>query len=354
MERLRREGTPPKSAYHGPVRAVCVLIVTITAAVPASTSDLDPSLPCASCHPTQAAGHRGSAHARALTRATALHANTLFDRPVRERNGVEFTYEGADHQLLVSARRGSSEPATAVLDWIFGAGVLAVTPVGKYDGKYFEHRISWYAALQRPGLTLGHGDVPKSSAAALGQTQENETIFRCFNCHATGVKPGPDLTQMHPGVQCQRCHGPAESHVRNPTVANVRRWTGVTAAESVNMCAECHRAPPAPGPARPPEQIDPVSVRFAPVGLTASKCFQVSGKLSCVTCHDPHGGPTAFRSHAEAKCQGCHSVQAVVASTCPRRQESSCLACHMRQTTPVPHLTFTDHRIRVYPAALRP
>jgi hypothetical protein len=325
----------------------------MSAAVPAWTGGLDPSLLCASCHPAQAARHRGSAHARALSRATALHAGTLFDRPVRERSGVEFTYQAADYGLLVSARRASSEPATALLEWIFGAGVLAVTPVGRYDGNYFEHRVSWYSASQRPALTLGHGGVPKSSAAALGQPQSGDTMFRCFHCHATGVKPGPDLSQMHPGIHCQRCHGPAESHVRNPTLRNIRKWTGVTAAESVGMCAECHRAPTAADPGRPPEQLDPLSVRFAPVGLVASKCFQVSAKLACVTCHDPHGGPPLSRSHIEEKCQGCHAANAAVATTCPRPQDKSCLSCHMRQTTPAPHLTFTDHRIRVYPAALR-
>ena len=340
-------------AYHGPVRAVWVLVVTVSAAVPAWTADSGPSLLCASCHPAQAARHRGSAHAQALSRATAVHADTLFDRPVRERTGIEFTYQAAKDGLLVSARQGSSEPATAVLEWIFGAGVLAVTPVGRYDGKYFEHRVSHYSAPQRPALTLGHGGVPKSSAAALGLSQTADTIFRCFNCHATGVKPGPDLSQINPGVHCQRCHGTSESHVQNPTLQNVRKWTDVTAAESVGMCAECHRAPTTAESSRPPEQLDPLSVRFAPVGLTASKCFQVSGKLACVTCHDPHGGPRPSRSSIEGKCQGCHPANTAVVSACPRPQDTSCLSCHMQQTTPAPHLTFTDHRIRVYPPTRR-
>jgi hypothetical protein len=97
-----------------------------------------------------------------------------------------------------------------------------------------------------------------------------------------------------------------------------------------------------------PEQADPLSIRFAPVGLLASKCSLASKDLTCVTCHDPHGRPYPEKPEYEKRCQSCHALAPSVASSCPRTENSQCLGCHMRKATPLPGLTFTDHRIRVY------
>lgn len=301
------------------------------------------SAACATCHPQQAELHQAGMHVRALKPASSSQFFHLIDRPVRERNGsVEFTYSGA----TVQARRGQ-QTATLSLPWVFGAGTLAFTPVGLLEGRWIEHRVSWYSASQRPGMTLGHPvREPASAASALGQTLQPATAYACFHCHATGVKPGPDLSAMQPGIHCQRCHGSGEQHLAEPSRSNVRSLTGLSAKASVAVCAECHRTP-ADEDNKAPEIHDPVSIRFAPVGLMASRCFQASGKLTCVTCHDPHGGQRPASGAYEQKCRSCHATSVTTpASQCPR--EASCLACHMRKATPVPDLTFTDHRIRIY------
>jgi len=302
---------------------------------------------CASCHPQEFQRHAASMHQRALRPATSSHASALFDRPIRERNGIEFTYAQTKDGLNVQAAKGESS-STAVLEWIFGAGLLAFTPVGRLnDGTYIEHRVSWYSASQRPGMTLGHpATTPASTTAALGQRQSAQTIFQCFNCHATGVTSGPDLSIMQPGVQCERCHGPAGDHVKLPTAKNITRLTKLSAKEGVAVCAECHRLPSVED--IQPEISDPMSIRFAPVGLMASKCFQDSGILTCITCHDPHGGPRPAAAVYEEKCRGCHTPASEVSSNCPRTTEPGCLQCHMQKAAPVPDLPFTDHRIRVY------
>jgi len=295
---------------------------------------------CGRCHPLQFQRHAASMHERALRSAAFSHATALFDRPVRERSGVEFTYTITPQGLTVEARK-DEKATSANLEWIFGAGTLAFTPVGRTHGRYFEHRVSWYSASQRPGMTLGHpASPPVSAAAALGQIQSADTIYRCFNCHATGVKAGPDLSAMQPGVQCERCHGEGAAHAAKPSKQNIRKLTGLSAAEGVRVCAECHRMPE-----EKQRHDDPMSIRFAPVGLMASKCFLASGTLTCITCHDPHGGPRPAMTHYEDKCRSCH--------TSASHFRSNCLSCHMRRATPVQDLTFTDHRIRIYPAALK-
>lgn len=326
-----------------------------------AASDYLGAAACAACHPQQYEQQAGSRHAQALrpARETAL-AGWLMDRPLRERSGVSFDYRLTDAGLEVTARK-DGQAVSAVLEWAFGGGSLGVTPVGRYRGRYFEHRVSYYAAAGQAALTFGHPSMPSPSAeAALGLVQKADDIYRCFNCHATGVRRGagePDLTRMHPGVECERCHGPGSEHVAAARVPGGKARAilnpgRLPAPAIVQTCGECHRTPP-PGQASPtPEIADPVSVRFQPIGLMASRCFAASRSLSCLTCHDPH--TDAVRGddgHYTAKCLGCHSGAARVRKDCKRAAKQNCLPCHMRQTEPAPHLKFTDHRIRVYSLA---
>lgn len=316
---------------------------------------------CAGCHQEQYRKQSGSRHARALR---PINETTipqfLMDRPVREPSGVSFEYEVHDTGFAVTARKGG-EQVRAVLEWAFGTGAQGVTPVGRLDGRYFEHRVSYYTEPQRPALTLGHPAGPSPDAkTALGLVQKPETIYRCFNCHATGVKQGatePDLTVMRPGVECERCHGPGRAHVAaaragrpkaefDKTILNAGRFP---AKAVVEICGECHRTPPPGRPSRTPELDDPISVRFQPVGFMVSKCFVASKNFSCLTCHDPHED-ARHREDAfyAAKCLQCHTAVTRVKKDCQRAAKQNCLPCHMRRAEPVPFLRFTDHRIRVY------
>ena len=190
-------------------------------------------------------------------------------------------------------------------------------------------------------ITLGHPGTPSPDPkSALGSPQEPATIFRCFNCHATAVKPGPDLKSMIPGVTCERCHGAAADHaLRGAPMesAKVSR-DGVTA-----LCGSCHRLS-SENASRTPEVQDPLSIRFAPVGLTASACYRRSPDLSCVTCHNPHQNANHDTSHYTQKCLSCHDAR----QPCKAGERNDCVRCHMQKRSPAPYLTFTDHRIRVY------
>lgn len=279
----------------------------------------------------------------------------LAERPVRERGGLEFEYSPDAKGLRVVARRNRVS-ATAVIEWIFGAGAQGMTPVGRAGARYFEHRISFYTASSSPGVTIGHPENRGlTPAAALGIVQPPHTIYRCFNCHAANVGEsvgGPELANAQPGVTCERCHGPGRAHIDaarradaaaiRRTVLNPRRFP---AAQSVQICAECHRSPDSHSPA--PEAADPASVRFQPIGLMASMCFKKSGTLSCLTCHDPHAnavrGAAAFYAQ---RCLGCHAASPV--SRCARETNGDCVSCHMKTASPLKDLRFTDHRIRIY------
>ena len=110
------------------------------------------------------------------------------------------------------------------------------------------------------------------------------------------------------------------------------------------LCGSCHRFPSAL-PDHTPEVTDPLSIRYAPVGLLASVCYQNVSALTCVTCHNPHGHATLDAGFYEARCRTCHDSSS---KTCKAGKTTGCLTCHMQQRSPAPYLRFTDHRIRVY------
>ena len=286
---------------------------------------------CRECHRAEYDKQSGSHHAKALHR--------IAESPIA---GV-----------VAGIPEGGARES---LEWAFGAGVQGITPVGVRDGRYFESRYSYYSQAKAWGVTFGH---PARATSALGIFQDSGTISRCFSCHATGVQrspAGPDLSVMREGVTCERCHGPGAAHVKAAKAGSsseVLRRTLVNpgrfpARAQVEMCGECHRLPSADAVVPEPEIEDPVSVRMAPIGLMASRCFQESKGLSCLTCHDPHENARVRSDPAyTARCLTCHSETARTKSHCARPAERDCVGCHMPAAKLGQYLQFTDHRIRV-------
>jgi predicted CXXCH cytochrome family protein len=270
---------------------------------------------CKPCHPSEFDRQTQSHHAQAL-------------RPIAESPLREFAMDK--------------------IEWAFGAGAQGITPVGRLNGQYFENQLSYYSRLHGLATTFGHSEHPTSPIAKLGILQDDRTITHCFNCHATNVRPtagGPDLEAMQPGVQCERCHGPGSAHIAAPARGQLLNPGRLAAAAQAQVCGECHRVAE-PDTGDEPELENPVNVRFAPIGLMASRCFRESKKLACTTCHDPHENarPRTDASYNRV-CRSCHASGKSRAHVA---KAGNCLGCHMKQASLGPYLRFTDHRIRIY------
>jgi hypothetical protein len=304
---------------------------------------------CTDCHQALAASHQSSRHALSLRPMPgSAFAERLLRASLSERNGTSFVYRKEADQFLVQAQT-PAESAQATLLWLFGAGKQAQTAVGQLaDGRWIEHRLSLYPPANRIARTFGHPPSSTPDArAALGLINDQATIGRCFHCHAANVqtRPALDLSAIQPGITCQRCHGEGRQHIANPTLP-MPKLQGNSQKAQVAFCAQCHRSPSAA--TLPPELTDPLTVRFAPLGLLASRCFQLSQRMSCQTCHDSHANaePRSNVAYYAERCRSCHA-EASASRGCPRSQPSAdCLACHMPSVNPAPLLHFTDHRIR--------
>ena len=290
---------------------------------------------CAGCHPGQAAAHAKTNHALALRPAAQTEfARALTERPIGEaRGGYLFFYSILNSGLdVIATREGTASGlARAQILFAFGAGDQGVTPVLRLGGKWLEHRISYYPKADRFDLTLGHRPGPsRSGQEALGIEQPAETMRACFDCHATVTTEGKQET-IRAGVGCDRCHPGSASHAEAPARA-VTNPGKLAAASEVRLCAACHRLTP------PGATDDPLNVRFQPLRLAMSRCYQ-AGQLACSGCHPAH--QNARRQDAafyRERCLACHAQ--------PHRRDQDCAGCHMPKSSPAPYLAFTDHYIR--------
>ncbi len=320
---------------------------------------------CAECHPG------ACEHIAAAPHGTTLHSGN--EPWIRERfAGKSFQLSAEGATVSFWEREGAlwmgsaSAPEALRVDWMFGSGRHAQTPVSLLvnpDGatELIEGSVSWYSAGGL-GLSPGAETTDARGMRCLGIHQDHRTALECFGCHVTQlpVERGRIRTDaMVRGVTCARCHPGGEEHLRAMQQGDpdsMERWSTLTPLESINRCGECHRRADQLTPAElQPERT--VLVRFASVGLAMSRCFQEQGadetpdparRLDCLTCHDPHQSAEKSAAFYTAKCLHCHETaesQAGICKAVPTGE--NCLSCHMPGVSVADKLVLTDHWIRV-------
>jgi tetratricopeptide (TPR) repeat protein len=231
--------------------------------------------------------------------------------------------------------------------WAFGAGDKAITFVDQTGEETIaEHGLSYYTATKSMGITPGHADpsdIVYRTFDSLG------TALRCFRCHSTGpvtLAANYKVTPSELGVRCESCHGPGSAHIQQSgapgTIQNPKR---LTPTELNLLCGACHRQ--ASDLDHETDWTNPWNVRHQPSYLHRAACFRNSnGKLSCLTCHDPHGPLNKTASFYDSRCASCH--KSVIHKTAIASR--SCVSCHMPQVRTSATLEFTNHWIGIYGA----
>lgn len=323
---------------------------------------------CAQCHPAIVRSQQNSRHAQTFHRQGDLNTLPLPNKPRPDPDGSKVTHsltrEGGDVRFRVEGVEG--EQLQAIAKYMMGSGDRAITLVGRDQaGKWCELRVSYYGPIKDWDRTTGHPFQPVKPAEYLGQPLDDDAVRRCLSCHTTRARIGEagDIEADEVGFSCERCHGPAGNHLaavdsgfpdrpggfREPAIARPR-LASVTKVNS--LCGQCHGAQ-----GRGIDLSDPNLPRFQATSLPLSKCRTDDGQvLGCLNCHNPHqNAETSARVH-EGKCLSCHdgtpgsnkSESRPGATFCPVNRAGDCLSCHMPKVkTPVPHVTFTDHHIRI-------
>lgn len=266
-----------------------------------SASDYAGAAACGKCHEAQLRAQSATAHARALSPATP------------------------------------PQPA----EWAFGAGAQAITFVRRLDSEhYLEEGQSWYRALDGYARTPGHANPGGMRERIF---DPSATILRCFACHSTGplqIRADRAIVPAELGVRCETCHGPAAAHAREPARIRPRNPGSLPVGELNRLCGECHRIPNT-------EQDEaslrnPLNARHQPFMLAASRCFLNSnGRLSCLTCHNPHTPLETNLAVYDSACAQCHAAARHRSNVAGR----ACAGYHMPAVRPLPYLVFANHRI---------
>jgi hypothetical protein len=288
---------------------------------------------CAPCH-REARGFGEAAMARAMV--PAAQSTILKANPKLAAKLGGYSYEIADATLTVT---DGKETMRVPLDWAFGDGKVGQTYLYRRNGVWYESRVSYFPGIAGLDITIGQQNlIPHDLLTASGRLVASAEASRCFDCHATAAR----TPRMTAGVQCERCHGGVDQHLRSG--AAMKKLSALTTEELSDSCGECHRTWSQIA-ANGPRGIE--NIRFQPYRLAGSKCYDAAdNRIKCTACHDPHGRLEAAADAYDAECRACHS-KAANGKLC-RTAARGCVGCHMPKIElPGAHRKFTDHRIRV-------
>ena len=334
----------------------------------ADTSGYVGNQSCGQCHASIYQSYSLTAHAHASGPASE---NLVSGEFTHQSSQVKYRVYSESGKVWMSFERPGDplvEGRRELLYYI-GQGRRGTTYLFSVDGFYFETPINLYTGRHVWDMAPAYGDareIPMNLPA----------LTSCMDCHVSGIRPPIDGTEnryampvfLHAGVTCERCHGPAESHVKsgNGTIVNPAK---LAPDRRDQVCMQCHlegnAAIERPGKHlyqyRPGDDLSDY-VRYYVLtdsgkpGLRAasqfeelsqSTCKRKSGdKMSCTSCHDPHRTvpPDERVAFYRAKCLACHGVQF---GEKHHSNQPDCTQCHMpaASSTDVAHTAVTDHRI---------
>jgi predicted CXXCH cytochrome family protein len=347
------------------------------------------SAACIRCHTAehQAYLRTGMSRSTAEVKPELEPPDAVVTHPVSHRRFEIHRHNGQVRHREVLTVAGRSD--VVLSDWpvkyAIGSGRYGRTYAVEADGFLVESPISWYATKQQWGMSPGY-----DHAAHKGFERPIGT--QCVYCHLgqTEVVENSEHKYriLEPAIGCERCHGPGSLHVArwdqpggaaarpaeiDYTIVNPSR---LSRELSEAVCQQCHLSGDALVLARgrkltdfrPGLPLTDVQLVFRFTGeeaamsvtghveqLHASKCYQKSDTLTCLTCHDPHGFPEPAErvEYYRATCLSCHAESACKVDPAQRAKESpqnSCVQCHMpTAATDIPHVAFSHHRIGIHP-----
>lgn len=185
-------------------------------------------------------------------------------------------------------------------------------------------RTLWLLAASL-GLASWVATVPLLAAQAPPATDQSSEV--CATCHTDTADAFKSTPHAASEKGCAGCHGDAKAHVdAGGGKGNIRNFKSVNAADSSNVCMTCHN-------------------KGGQKHFTGS--MHDSRNISCITCHNPHPAagavPKALLRKAQLElCTSCHlqkKAGLMRSSHMPLREgKMTCTSCHNPHGTPYPRM----------------
>jgi tetratricopeptide (TPR) repeat protein len=270
------------------------------------------------------------------------------------------------------------------ISYVVGSGQHTNSHLISIGGYLYQMPVTYYTQK-------GYWDLPPGFERGNNTRFGRAILSECISCHNAYPEQvqGSEhkYARIPSGIDCERCHGPGRLHVegiRTGTlvdtsdgpdyrIVNPRR---LPVSLQMSICQRCHlqgNAVLKPGKDftsfRPGMHLDEVFSVFLPRyegeeehftmashpdRLMQSECYkQSAGSLSCISCHNPHKSVESTpASHYRTACQSCHAQPDACSAPVKDRKarDNDCASCHMQKTgtSDIPHVSITDHKIRVY------
>lgn len=299
--------------------------------------------------------------------ADFVHAPSGIHYSVTEQNGkVWLNYE----RVPATASRELS--GRQELRYFIGSGNRGRTYLFEQEGYWFEAPINWYAKKKMWDMAprfLDAKEMPLTLPVDPG----------CLHCHTSGAQRSlPDARDHYAGdpfenggIACVACHGDASAHVASGGKVRMMEIEKLEPVKRDSICLNCHLEGQAAvvregkrlEDFRPGDDLFDYAVFFVYrsgrgsegravsqwEALLKSECKKQSGdKMTCTTCHDPHGSPPSEErvEYYRQRCLSCHDQPAFAKDH--HSENRDCTACHMARpsSNDIAHEQITDHWIR--------
>ena len=296
---------------------------------------------CARCHAEIAEAYRHHPMGRSLNPTSNVATIPGTDSPSFQAQGLEYSVERrGDRVFHKEIKRDASGKVVSQVEaearYVIGSGEQAMAfLLERGDGYLFESPITWYSRKQKWDLSPGY-------------EKDNLHFERfikpaCLFCHSNQFDhvEGTENRYRQPifrghAIGCERCHGPGELHVRKPEhvgdeLPNIVNPARLQPALREAVCQQCHlqgdirivragRSLTDYRPGLPLSSIESVFVKAENLDKTRffgqveqmyeSRCFrESSGKMGCISCHDPHElpDPREKAAYYRDRCLNCHA-----------------------------------------------
>ncbi len=285
-------------------------------------------------------------------------------------SGTRFSIRNTGTGIWQTLERSGESQAVQV-NYVIGSGSHAFGYLAQIGDHLFQSPISYYTSRHEWDVAPGYEESKKPDFS-------RPVTLECLACHSD--KPLPLTSTLNSyqsppfaaeGIGCDRCHGPTETHLRNPVPGTIINPEKLSGAGRDSVCEQCHLAGevriPNPGKSvldfRAGQRLEDVfTVYVVPQipgktikvisqaeQLALSACTRNSeGKLWCGTCHNPHETPARPAEYFRQRCLTCHGAKLAATHGAPTYD---CINCHMpkRPAKDGGHTAFTDHRITRQP-----